>query len=229
MPAWGEVFRALFGWIWEVCLPRHCPGCDGPVPERSVFCADCIPALLPAPDRSLHGVPVLAAGCYCGPLEQATIALKYRSRTDLAEPLGRLLAERLCSLDLPSDTLIVPVPLHPLRLAERGYNQSSLLAGAIASELKLKCHPLALQRSHFKARQVGLHTEDRRRNVEGAFAARDGGKLARRHVILLDDVLTTGATATACLNALREANATPLAIVVLAVAGNTTIEARNRG
>ncbi len=130
--------------------------------------------------------------------------LKYNHQTVLAEPMADLLLRFLGRESLPVDVL-VPVPLFPRRLRIRGYNQSALLAGALARRLRLPADDRTLVRVRSTASQAETrNVEERRVNVRGAFACR-GRRLAGKCVLLIDDVSTTGATLDACARALREA------------------------
>jgi ComF family protein len=158
------------------------------------------------------------------------LSLKYQGRRDGLSILGGWMAN--AGRDLLADAdLIVPVPLHYFRLVRRGFNQSAWLAAALsrssvarASGVKLSVD--ALKRIKSTPIQGGLSAEGRRRNVQGAFAVRASReKLVRgRKVLLVDDVLTTGATAEACTRALRRAGAACVDVVTLArVAGSRTV------
>jgi ComF family protein len=113
----------------------------------------------------------------------------------------------------------VPVPLHPSRLAERGYNQSSLLARRVARHLGAPFAPLALARARDTPKQATLDREARLANVAGAFRVREPTRVYGRAVLLVDDVSTTGATLAACAQALQAAGASAVATAVLARAG----------
>jgi ComF family protein len=124
----------------------------------------------------------------------------------LAEPLGQLLASYLSSNPLPIDTL-VPVPLHPKRVRERGYNQSSLMVRELGRLTDLPVIGDSLVRLRNTAPQVRITgTEQRQLNVRGAFRGQDRGFQGRR-VLVVDDVCTTGATLDSCALALKEAGA----------------------
>ena len=130
--------------------------------------------------------------------------LKYRGWRCLAEPM----AERMAALDLPADCrecgVCVPVPTSAQRIRERGYNQAGLLAAAFARRTGRECLP-ALARTAASASQTGLQPVKRRANVAGAFRldAPLARRLANTHLILIDDVLTTGATAVECTRILE--------------------------
>jgi len=129
-------------------------------------------------------------------LREAIHRFKYQNMRGLAEPLGELLASYVVEHSLPASVL-VPVPLHPARLAERGYNQAALLAREMGRRLDLPVVENSLLRVRATRQQVGLNAEERQANVAGAFACRDA-QLAGQQVLLIDDVYTTGATLTAC-------------------------------
>jgi ComF family protein len=171
----------------------------------------------PAPARSLlAGVPVLARTEYTLPVAPAVRRFKYGGRSDFARPLARLLAPALRGLDVEPVDLVVPVPLHPKRLAERGYNQAALLANFVADDLRARYVPLALVRQRHTPHQASLPRAQRLANVQGAIRVRKPSALTGRSVVLVDDVVTTGATAIGCLRALLEAGAEPRAVLTIA-------------
>jgi ComF family protein len=131
--------------------------------------------------------------------------LKYRGARSLARPLAELLAARYA---FPADALLAPVPLHPARLRTRGYNQAALLARGLARRRGLALAPRLLERTRPTAEHAHLDAAARRHNVQGAFRVRPSPALAGRTVVLVDDVLTTGATADACARVLVAGGAT---------------------
>lgn len=141
-----------------------------------------------------------------GAARQAILSFKYRNVKALAAPLAKLMEEYLRANPLPVDALI-PVPLHHRRLRERGYNQSSLLARELSRLVSLPLIEgtfLRLKNSPPQARTKSA--EERQRNVAGVFLCRDG-RLEGGHVLLIDDVCTSGATLNSCASALRAAGA----------------------
>jgi ComF family protein len=194
--------------------PPRCAACDAPVARLAVFCAPCASTVQPAED---DGEGAIAAFVYGGAIAEAITRFKYGARPDLARPLADLLwravaarAERLL------ECAVVSVPLHPARLAERGFNQSALLARPVARRLGAPFLPLALARVRDTPRQASLGREDRLGNVRDAFAVRQPISLCGRPVLLVDDVRTTGATLAACTQAALEVGAGPVTTVVLA-------------
>ena len=160
-----------------------------------------------------QGVKLIGASLYSGPVVEAVRRLKYRGRPDLARQLAAFAKERV-SAELPSEAVLVPVPIHPRRLAERGYNQSALLTSCLAQELDAIAQPRALRRVRETEAQAGLGRSERLVNLRQAFEV---WRLpTTRRVVLVDDVLTTGATAAACIEALGGAGVEVAAVVTVA-------------
>jgi len=141
------------------------------------------------------------------------------TRLDRACASGRADAEIGPALPLPAVDLIVPVPLHPRRQRERGFNQSWLLARRVAAAWGITARGDVLTRRVATAPQTALGAEARQANVGGAFRVRRHELVAGRHVLLVDDIMTTGATAGACARALQEAGAATVGVVTVARAG----------
>src|SRR6185503_3468451 len=190
--------------IGAAALPRLCPSCLHHPPR---FTSARAAALYRPSGPGLNAPPPLlprATMSRGDPLAMAIQRLKYARRRALADALGHLLAERY---PFASDALLVPVPLHVTRLRERGFNQAVLLARRLGRARGLPVESRALVRLRSTHAQPGLGAAARRRNLAGAFALRPGTAFARRPVVLVDDVLTTGATADACATVLLAAGA----------------------
>jgi ComF family protein len=155
-------------------------------------------------------------------MQQVIHAFKYRRRPSLSKVFGKMLAQRLQNALAReiSHAVLVPVPLHRRRGRERGFNQSILLAQALAEAWKMRILPRALERIRFTQQQATLTAPERQKNVEGAFAAASKSRLQNHTVFLVDDVFTTGATMNACATALKSAGAARVVGLVLAKAGN---------
>ncbi|MFN8545876.1 MAG: phosphoribosyltransferase family protein [Candidatus Binatia bacterium] len=130
--------------------------------------------------------------------------LKFEGRRTVAATLGDLLAARY---PFAADALVVPVPLHPRRLRARGFNQALLLAHRLARRRCLDLGVRALVRLRDTAAQADLGADGRQANIRAAFAVRQPATVVGRAIVLVDDVMTTGATANACASALRAAGA----------------------
>ncbi|WP_034409294.1 ComF family protein [Deinococcus murrayi] len=210
MSALGDLLRAL--------LPRPCPGCGAQLGRERGLCSACCGGLTPRVEQhsplSPQPVPHLVSlGGYRGVTRRAVRALKFGGARDLAAVLG----ERLAAGVPPQWGVraVVPVPLHPSRERERGFNQAALLAQAVAAELGVPCVP-ALRRTRATAQQARQHGAERLRNVAGAFEAEAGWRSPAGALLLVDDVLTTGATLGACRDALAAAGAGRVYVAVVA-------------
>ena len=214
----GIGLRTLLDCLVSVLLAPPCAACgaslerplDGPV------CAPCWRSIPPvgSPFRVEEATICRAAGIYAGALSAIVHALKYQHRTSLATPLGKLAAKH-CGDAFSGADLVVPVPLHPSRRRERGFNQAALLARA----LPLPCAD-ALARIRATPSQTDLPADERRRNVKGAFALASDARLRAavpgRCIVLVDDVATTGATLGECAKVLKEAGAGEVRAVTVA-------------
>ncbi|WP_443971274.1 double zinc ribbon domain-containing protein [Sphingobium sp. CR28] len=229
---WAPNLRRAFAPVLDYALPARCPGCGEIVAEDDVFCVDCWSSLpfIAAPVCARCGIdlPDLAEdGAECGsclaeppPFGRVRAAtrfegvsrtlvhrLKYARRTGhariMARHLVRLLPDEAC------DALLVPVPLHRWRIWSRGFNQSALIARALAGRTGLGIELDAVHRVKRTPPLYALGRAARQRAVRGAFAISKSGadKVRGRHVIIIDDVWTTGATATACVRVLLDAGA----------------------
>jgi ComF family protein len=217
------VWHALLDWLF----PIHCVGCHAPgvaicptcaagirYPTRAL-CASCgQPAVLARPGeicrRCLAKLSALdgdyAAAFAVGVLRQAIHQFKYGGQTHLAGPLAEILLTWWREFAFPVD-LVIPVPLHPLRERERGYNQALLLSRRFCAGTGLPHSEHSLQRHRPTRPQVGLNASQRRENVAGAFTCVEPALVAGRRILLMDDVTTTGATLCAAAEALRQAGA----------------------
>jgi len=183
----------------EPVYPPVCRLCGAP--GVSGLC----PACRGAP-TSLEGI--VAAAYFSGPLREAIHSLKYGNNRALAAPLSAYLLEawqRAWPASGPTPDLIIPVPLHGRRLAERGYNQSALLARGVARARAVPLAERAVVRLRDTPSQTGLDRAARQRNVSGAFTCL--ADVAGREVVLVDDVCTTGATLEACAAVLKAGGA----------------------
>ena len=150
-------------------------------------------------------------------MREAIHAFKFGGRRGLAEPLGDLVAGLgLSAMPGAAPDLLVPVPLHRRRERERGYNQALLLSRRLERAWGVPVAPDVLVRGAATAPQADLDAAARRRNVRGAFTVTKPEAILGRHVVLVDDVLTTGATAGECARSLTRAGASVVGVLTIA-------------
>jgi ComF family protein len=181
--------------------PERCAACDALVSFRTIFCPPCAAVAIAAQPMMSRGhgslTSVAAPFLYGGSVSAAIGRFKYGPRVDLARPLGDLMRRVLPALAGLRFDCVVPVPLHEVRLAERGFNQAALLAAPLARSLGIECAARGLRRLRATLPQASLQRERREENVRGAFEARNVGLRGKR-ILLVDDVATTGKTFDAC-------------------------------
>ncbi len=200
--------------------PPFCPRCGEAVTRFRDFCEECERGdVFPFVWRQ-------AAGHYQGNLRQAIALFKYAGKGALAEPLGQFLVDSLKSRAIPlaqSETgerqqwTVVPVPLHPARFRERGFNQAERLARVLAREMDWPLNTSDLRRTRKTSKQAGItEREKRRKNVADAFEAAHPEAFSGRSVLLIDDVMTTLSTLRECTIAVKNAGAERAALLTLA-------------
>lgn len=225
----------MFEGLIEVIWPSKCVACDRVIDPMAAFCESCDLTLEPVPSegcrtcaepgqfefgqclRCLRRPPpmrsAVAPFAHTGAMARAIHRLKYEDHPELARPLARFWGEAL-GRRLPVEARsIVPLPLHSSRFRARRFDQAHLLALELAKVTGRSVLP-ALRRVRATERQVGLSERARFENVQGAFVADE--RVIDEHVLLLDDVLTTGATARAASRALLDAGASSVHLVTLA-------------
>lgn len=190
-----------------------CTRCGRVQPTRVSSCAQCADA----PDFPLDHVR--AAALHTAPLREWIHLLKYEGRRDLAPAMARYLTAALAGDDWAAVRTridaVAPTPLHTERLRERGYNQAELLARGVCQQTGLSLRTDLLRRNRLTQSQVGLSAAARKANVEGAFSATPACR--GLHILLIDDVYTTGATLQACARALVAAGAARVYALTLAL------------
>ncbi len=216
----GEfIFSYNDGYLCGNCLDAVCAG-DGPLcvtcgmwfesPEGAHHrCGTCT-------TNPPHFDCARAAGAYEGLLRTAIHDFKYRHKTALAKPLAQVLAERGAHmLPVKSYDVIIPVPLHPQRLRDRGYNQALMLAERLAGQWDVPVWRELLRRNRRTQPQTVLVKKERRKNVRGAFSY-CGRPLDGKRILLVDDVLTSGSTVNECARVLKLNKAKQVDVITLA-------------
>ncbi|MBX9592687.1 MAG: ComF family protein [Hyphomonadaceae bacterium] len=167
-----------------------------------------------------------AVAHFSGSMRILVHQLKYADRHDARSLFGRWLAEAGREL-MPGIDVIVPVPMGRLRLLLRHFNQAAVLAAELSRRTGVPMHPMLLKRTRWTRSQVGLTRDQRRRNMAAAFGVprRRRAQLEGRSVLLIDDVVTTGATTEACARALKRAGAARVDVLALALVTNEALAA----
>jgi ComF family protein len=215
--------RAVTNRALDAALPANCVGCRAEGPPLCERCAGRLDARLDAPAGVAIGLPgdlpaPLLQLEWCAPF-QATVrdalhAIKYGGEQRLAEPLGRAIARRWARVGVGAD-LVANVPVHADRARQRGYDQAELIARSAARHLGLTFAPL-LARRRATIAQFDLDRGDRAANVDGAFGVSGRTDPRGRWVLLVDDVVTTGATLAACATALEAAGVLATSAITVA-------------
>jgi ComF family protein len=186
--------RAAVPWLEEPI----CMACGKPTTQSVLCCSSCQQQPLPL-------TQVRSATLFEGPVPPLLRGMKYHGFFALAEPLAALMAAAWPRWEVPLE-LVLPIPLHPRREKERGFNQSALLVQHLCRQLGWPTSPAALRRLRATRPQVGLDAGERRTNLHNAFEA-DSDIVAGKRILLVDDVCTTGATLATAARTLLDAGA----------------------
>jgi|SoiMethySBSTD1v2_1073268.scaffolds.fasta_scaffold1022808_1 ComF family protein len=247
----AAALRAALAACADLIVPPSCLVCRARLGAHHLLCAACwrtvnfirpplcdvlgIPLPFDTGERTVSAAAVAhppaydrarAVAHYSGAMRTLVHQLKYADRHDARTLLGRWLAETGRDL-LPGIEVMVPVPLSRLRLLQRQFNQAAVLAGELSRQTGIPTDPLLLKRTRSTRSQVGMTRDQRRRNVAGAFvvpAPRRAG-LRGRNVLLIDDVVTTGATVEACARTLKRAGAARVDVLALALVTSESLVA----
>ena len=236
----SHMFRTACRPAMDLVYPPCCVLCrDRVFDDRRVICDDCGSGLVsidaPYCERCGHPLATPVAACpacpgrtfyfdgafsafeFNRPMQDLIHQLKYRNRPGIGRFLGSMLAKRVeREPDMPHITGVVPVPLHPLRKRERGYNQSAHVARGISDETGIPVLENALARKRNTPTQTSLSPDGRMANVEGVFEAGGAGTVRGAAVWLVDDIFTTGATVNSCARTLLRAGAGRIFVLTVA-------------
>jgi ComF family protein len=213
------IARRFISTALDVLAPQRCAACEALGPLASGYCQECgEPEALLDVACHIERVPVFAGARYADPIVSAIHRFKYENAPELSRVLASLSVRGIDLLGIEASDVWVPVPLHPLRLAERGYNQSALLARELSRVARGPLDARRLCRLRHTEQQAKRDRRARGQNVAHAFAAR--ARAGKHRVVLVDDVVTTGATLAGCIAALRAAGDEVVGCVAAAYAGS---------
>lgn len=225
--AWS---RFISEYLTELFYPRLCAVCQkGLTREEKFICSACL-ADFPLAHESFHSETAIldSFDMICRPEALYTLfyynkysdyrnliyAIKYHSHKQLGVYLGRMLGEML--EDRVQVDVIVPVPLHPRRERKRGFNQSRQIAMGISEYLRAEILDEVVYRVRNNVSQTGLSVESRQKNTEDIFLLKDEAAVRGKHILVVDDVVTTGATVRSCIKVLAEAGDVRFSLACLA-------------
>jgi ComF family protein len=226
--------RLLDGLIY-LFFPSICAACNRSLPDRNqTFCIACYTQLTPTQmwnqqqniftDRMYGKAPLYSgAALYLfakgGPVQKIVHRLKYKNRPDLGIKTGETLGRHLtASPYFQSIDMIIPVPLHPKKEKERGYNQAGAISTGLSDAMLVEQVTDVLIRKTHRKSQTTLGRLDRYANVHEVYTVQNLERLKGKHVLLVDDVLTTGATLGTCADLLLKAGVSKISAVTLAIA-----------
>ncbi len=198
----------------EKNLPPFCASCGRRLDKLSVaknICSSCL-------KFRFHFDRAFSPCTYTGTIKKLIHEFKYSGKDYLGEPFGRLMNKFIKDYRLPIEYLdfIIPVPLHKIRLREREFNQAQVLSEQVAKEFNKKVLPDVLVRSRPTRTQTELTFEERRKNVERSFTVNNPELIKDTNLLLIDDVLTTGATSSEAAKALKDSGARIILVMTLA-------------
>ncbi|MBP0029486.1 ComF family protein [Roseofilum reptotaenium CS-1145] len=229
MGFWTQVTDSIL----NLFLRSNCPMCDRPTDEE-VLCSTCSRALrqlqfCPSHRRlytcASKSMPVWVWGKYQGQLKGAIARLKYDNHPEIARPLGQWLGEAWIATHTtkPVSPLVIPIPLHPEKLKQRGFNQAERLAASFCQVTGFPLSTNGLIRSRETEAQFGKRADERRANLKNAFTVNTARISRDPHspVLLLDDIYTTGATVQSATQALRYQGISVYGVVAIATTSTT--------
>ena len=232
-----NTFKTWFLSFLQLLFPRQCAVCGASLQEGEE--AICIRCNMDMPRTNYHcakdnpvermfwgKIPLVRATSYFfyhkgSDFRRVLHQLKYGGRKDIGEAMGRFMAEELAATNFFGGVdIIVPVPLHPRKQRMRGYNQSECIARGVSSVAGIPMDVFSVIRKKHTETQTRKSTYERWENVNGIFLLRYPERFVGKHILIVDDVLTTGATTTACADAFQGVEGVRISILTLAMAGS---------
>ncbi|MBM4270617.1 MAG: ComF family protein [Deltaproteobacteria bacterium] len=238
------ILKRILAGLADLVFPPRCLSCDVIVDYQNTFpfCGSCSNEIhfITAPLCSRCGIPFpgsaggnhLCGDCITSPppysvarslgryetiLLETIHRFKYHGKIATGKILGKMMAEfDYPELSIADYSLIMPVPLHPKRLRERGFNQSLILSREIIKKFPVMLDFMTLSRHIYTDPQINLGKVERESNVRGVFRVRDARKIQGQKIILIDDVYTSGSTVKECARVLRNCNAAEVAVLTIA-------------
>jgi competence protein ComFC len=220
--------------LFDFFLPRFCPACNNALAASEHFvCNNCIANIKLADadlikseferkfssDKIITNFHSLFVFEKDREFQSIVHSIKYKENFRLAVFLGNLVGQKLNDITKSwSPDFLIPIPLHHLKKAERGYNQSFYLAKGISSVYEIPVKNNIIKRKRFTPSQTQLNLKQRKENVEGAFSVHKKNTLHEKNIILIDDVITTGSTISECGKILKEAGAKNVYAITSAIA-----------
>ncbi len=215
------MFQAIINEFVNFVLPNSCLVCACPIDANESFlCRNCSSKLEPYNDVHPWQEEFKALGIIDNSLsaywfragkelQPLLHAMKYRKMRSVGRMLGRDLGRLIAEMDAPPFDLVIPVPLHKAKFRDRTYNQSDFIADGINETLRIKVMTGAIKRTRFTPSQTKLDKAARKENVSDAFAVnpKHAGEIKRKNIVVVDDVITTGATILECCSALKKSGA----------------------
>ena len=199
--------------VLDIIYPPKCPVCKTPVGAQGVWCQICLAKILSVrqinmSEHNLTHLDSCTVVCeYTGGLKRIIHDMKFRQQQRYAICLSWLIQQHISTEDFPHIDYVIPIPLHEKRLKERGYNQAEAIFKDWAIKGKMSWTIDILQRARYTIPQWELNITERKQNITGAFVIRRPEIVKNKHIIVVDDIITTGITLDECAKVLKEAGA----------------------
>jgi len=223
----------VFDDLLQTLFPNYCLGCKSAVPKKTILCLHCLSELPKTSSHLSNSNPLVKLLQQLAPISYATSLfyfeqqglvqqlihqLKYMNREQLGNFFGTQLGQKLVNSPFLSCDLIVPIPLHKRRQRQRGYNQVSQFGQQLAKQLQIDYVPQNLIRHKATKTLVRLNTHQRAAQIKNAFSVVDSSVFAGKHLLLVDDVVTTGTTLSEAANCLLQIEGVQVSVATIAFA-----------